>query len=327
MLAISTLDRCYPGVPLVRAACDPATLAGFGWALFEQWRSAGAPSKASWAFTALRWIGDDETVRRLSPVIRAWPGEGGHARAVEGLEVLAGIGTELALMHLYGISQKVTFKALRERAGQKIAEVAAELGLSTEQLADRLVPDLGLDKQGSLTLDYGPRRFVVGFDAQLKPYVADQTGARHKTLPKPGARDDDQLAPAAYRRFSALKKDVRTLAADQIGRLERAMVGQRRWRAEEFRRLFVVHPLLWHIARRLVWAGFGPDGAVRVAFRVAEDRTLADVEDDELALDDASPVGVAHPLHLGDAVPAGRSCSPTMRSCNPSRSWAGRCTG
>ncbi|MFG3698189.1 DUF4132 domain-containing protein [Micromonospora sp. NPDC047620] len=304
MLAISRPGEVYPGVDLVRRACDPASLAEFGWALFERWQAAGHPPNEGWALTALGWLGDDETARRLAPVIRAWPGEGGHARAVTGLGVLASIGTDVALMHLWGLSQKAPFRGLREQAGRHVAAVAAGLGLDAEQLGDRLVPDLGLDTDGSLVLDYGPRRFTVGFDEQLKPYVVDDSGARRKDLPKPGARDDQGLAPAAYQRFTGLKKDVRTLAADQIRRFEAAMVTGRRWPAAEFRRYFLDHPLLWHVVRRLVWATFDADGALGVAFRVAEDRSLADVSDEIYELPAEATVGIAHPWHLGAAVPA-----------------------
>src|SRR6185369_16203815 len=148
---------------------------------------------------------------------------GGHARAVTGVGVLAAIGTDVALMHLHGIAQRAKFKGLKTAAQQKMDEVAAGLGLDAEQLADRLVPDFGLAADGSLRLDYGPRQFLVGFDEQLRPFVADADGKRLKALPKPGARDDAELAPAAYKQFAALKKDVRTVAADQIRRLERAM--------------------------------------------------------------------------------------------------------
>ncbi|MEU4814562.1 DUF4132 domain-containing protein [Micromonospora aurantiaca] len=304
MLAISPPGEPYPGVEVVRAACDTDSLAEFAWALFESWQSAGAPSKDGWAFTALGLLGDDSTARRLAPLVRAWPGESQHTRAVTGLEVLAQIGTDVALMHLYGISQKVKFRGLREQAARKVTEVADGLGLTPEQLGDRLVPDLGLDADGSLVLDYGPRRFTVGFDEQLKPYVVDGSGARRKDLPKPGARDDATLAPAAHKRFAGLKKDVRTLAADQIRRFEAAMVTGRRWPAADFRRYFLSHPLLWHVVRRLVWATVDDAGQVVTAFRVAEDRTLADVDDETYTLPDDATVTIAHPLSLGAAVPA-----------------------
>jgi hypothetical protein len=203
-------------------------------------------------------------------------------------------------MHLHGIAQRAKFKGLKAAAGQKMDEVAAGLGLSADQLADRLVPQFGLDAAGSMVLDYGTRQFTVGFDEQLRPYVADSAGKHLKALPKPGARDDAELAPAAFKEFAALKKDVRTVAADQIRRLERAMVAGRRWTGAEFRQLFVEHPLLWHIVRRLVWGLYDEAGKPVGAVRVAEDRSFSDVQDDETTLADDAIVGVAHPLHLGD---------------------------
>ncbi|MBW4718482.1 DUF4132 domain-containing protein [Saccharothrix obliqua] len=299
MLAMSTPDDVYAGVPVVRELCDPKSLAEFAWALFERWRGAGMPSKDGWALGALGLLGDDDTARLLAPLIKAWPGESGHARAVAGLDVLAAIGTDVALVQLNSIAVKAKFKGLKQRAQEKIESVAAGLGLSAEQLADRLVPDFGLDDAATLTIDYGTRRFLVGFDEQLKPHVVDDTGKRRKDLPKPGAKDDPELAPAEHKRFAQLKKDVRAIAAEQIDRLEAAMVRGRRWSATEFRELFTGHPLLWHIVRRLVWTT--TDGH---SFRPAEDRTLADVHDNTYTLPDNTHVGIAHPLHLGHDLPA-----------------------
>ncbi|TWP53756.1 DUF4132 domain-containing protein [Lentzea tibetensis] len=292
--ALSKPGEVYAGLPIAAQACDPASLASFAWTVFERWVQAGGPSKDGWVLAALGWFGDDETVRRLSPLIRQWPGESQHQRAVTALDVLAEIGSEVALAHLNGIAEKVKFKGLKTKAQEKVAAIAAQLGLSREQLADRLVPRLGLDEAASLTIDYGARTFTVGFDEQLKPYVVDSDGKRRKDLPKPGARDDEELAPAEHQRFAALKKDVRTVAADQIHRLEAAMVTQRAWTAAEFRDLLAGHPLLWHIVRRLVWV---TDGGA--SFRLAEDRTLADVEDGELTLPDDAQVRLAHPATLG----------------------------
>ncbi|MFH0519685.1 DUF4132 domain-containing protein [Streptomyces sp. M41] len=298
LLALSKPGEVYPGLDVLSEHCTADSLAAFAWGLFEQWRLAGMPPKESWALHALGWFGDDESVRRLTPVLRAWPGEGAHHRAVEGLNVLAAIGTDVALLHLHGIAQRVPFKALKVHAQEKIAEVAEGLGLTAEQLGDRLVPDFGLDAHGSTVIDYGTRQFIVGFDEQLRPYVRDADGKPRKALPAPAAKDDPELAPAERKRFAALKKDVRTVAGDQVRRLEAAMVRGRSWTAQEFRELFVAHPLLWHLVRRLVWLS-EVDGEV-TAFRVAQDRTFADVEDDELTLPDTASVRVAHPLHLGE---------------------------
>ncbi|MBU2667105.1 DUF4132 domain-containing protein [Actinoplanes bogorensis] len=302
VFALGKPGEPYAGVALVKQACDPESLAEFGWGMFQRWQATGGNSKENWALDALGLIGDDETVRRLTPMILAWPGEGGHQRAVTGVQILADIGTDVALMHLHGIAQRAKFKGLKAAANQKMDEVAEALGLTAEQLADRLVPDFALAADGSMILDYGPRQFTVGFDEQLRPYVADASGKHLKALPKPGVRDDAELAPAAFKQFSALKKDVRTVATDQIRRLERAMVTGRRWTGDEFQRLFVDHPLVWHVVRRLVW-GVYTDGALTGSVRVAEDRTYADAQDEPVELAADATVGVAHPLHLGDTLP------------------------
>ncbi|MFI0445809.1 DUF4132 domain-containing protein [Actinomadura sp. 6N118] len=304
MLAMSKPDEVYAGVEVIRGLCDSRSLAEFSWALFERWEQHGAPAKDGWAMDQLAWLGDDETVRRLAAAVQVWPGDGGHQKAVRGLDVLAALGTDLALMHLHGISQRVKFKGLKSRAQDKIAEIAGNLGLTTEQLADRTVPDFGLDDDGSMTLDYGPRRFTVGFDEALVPFVLDEDGHRRKTLPRPSVNDDTELAPAAHQRFSSMKKVARTAGAEQIRRLERAMVARRRWSAAEFQALFVKHPLVWHIARRLVW--LAEEDGTTTAFRVAEDRTFADVHDDAFTLPETATVGIAHPLCLGDDLAAWR---------------------
>ena len=242
--------------------------------------------------------------------MRVWPGEAAHARAVTGLDVLATIGTDVALMHLHGISQKLKFKGLQEKAGEKIQAIAEARGLSSEELADRLVPDLGLDESGSMTLDFGPRQFRVGFDEALKPFVRDGAGERLGDLPKPRKDDDGEKAKAATDAWKALKKDAKTIASQQVTRLELAMCGRRRWSEEVFRRFLVEHPLVRHLVVRVVWGAYSADTDTLLAcFRVAEDGSLADPNDDAWELPSGACVGVVHALEIApdDAAKLGQT--------------------
>ncbi len=103
----------------MKDACTTDSLAEFARDLFTARQTAGAPSKESWAFTALGVLGNDDTARKLTPLIRARPGESQHKRATVGLDILAAIGSDIALMQLNGIAQKLKFKALQERAKEK----------------------------------------------------------------------------------------------------------------------------------------------------------------------------------------------------------------
>ncbi|GAA1526955.1 hypothetical protein GCM10009827_049830 [Dactylosporangium maewongense] len=357
MLAMSTLDDPYAGVAVVRQVCDPGSLAEFGWSLYQGWRAAGSPASQRWAFTALGLIGDDSTAARLAPLALAWPAAGELTNARVAVDILttlstapvapstpdlnsptpglpaadppslagppSGVGSLGALRQLVRIAGSARGK-LKEHAGRRAAEAAATVGLGAEELADRLVPDLDLPADGALTLDYGPRRFTVRLDEQLRPYVLEDP-AHHRSdpgrgesrrgellrreLPKPGVQDDSVLAPAAYARFAELRREARTIAAEQTRRLEVAMVDQRRWSAAGFRDSIVAHPVLRELARRLVWATFsaagdGPGGAFLAAFRVAEDLTFSDVDDEPFVLAADAVVGIVHPVTLGEGLGA-----------------------
>ena len=80
-----------------------------------------------------------------------WPGAAQHARAVTGLDVLAASGTDTALNGVNNIARRVKFIGIKNKTREKIEEVAATLGLTAEELSDRLVPDFGLDAAVSST--------------------------------------------------------------------------------------------------------------------------------------------------------------------------------
>ncbi|MGW4098532.1 DUF4132 domain-containing protein [Mycobacterium sp. NPDC004974] len=297
MLMLSGPVLPYAGVTQLMDLCDVASLNAFSWALFEAWWAFGAPGAHKWALDALAWFADDESVDRIAEMVKAWPSQGRGGRIPHGLDVLSTIGTDHALLTLFRLSKKGRSKPLKDKAAERLGEIAVARGLSDEQMADRLIPDLGLDEASAAVFDYGPRRFTVEFDELLQPVVRDQDGARLRSFPKPGVRDDAEVAEESHRRFTRLKREARVVAKEQLPRLETAMIHERRWTATEFELIFANHPVMVHLARRLVWGQFDESGSLATTFRIAEDRSYADVDDTTAALDPDLPVGIVHPLH------------------------------
>ncbi|WP_416409121.1 WGR and DUF4132 domain-containing protein [Agrobacterium rosae] len=305
MLSFSTPEAIYAGFDAVKEITTPESLACFSWDLFGAWLAEGAPNKEGWALRGLGWLGDDECARQLTRLVRKWPGESAHQRAVTGLEVLADIGTDVALMNLNGIAEKLKFKGLQEKAREKIAAIAEARDLTPEELSDRLAPDLDLDERGGLDLNFGQRRFRVGFDEFLKPWVKDETGKRLKDLPKPNKGDDATLSAASVKTWAAVKKDARAVSSLQITRLENMLSTSRRVSPEVFWLFFASHPLIRHLSQRLVWGVYDdtdPQTAPKTLFRVGDDLAFTDAEDEAITLDLSAGatglIGLVHPLHL-----------------------------
>jgi hypothetical protein len=297
-LTQSKLEEPQPLVAALREHGDRASLDNFVWRLFERWLAEGGPSKDKWGMFALGLLGSDVSALKLTPMIRQWPGESQHQRAVLGLECLRAIGTDTALMQINGIAQKVPFKGIKTKAGECMEAVAADRGLSRAQLEDRIVPDCDLDERGSRTFDFGPRQFRFVLGEGMKPMVKEADGKLRTDLPKPNAKDDSALANAAVEEWKLLKKTVAQVAKVQAVRLEQAMVTGRRWPREEFELLLVRHPLMTNLVRLLVWGGYDEQGALSGTFRVTEDLTYGSSADEEASLDGYVEVGVVHPFHL-----------------------------
>ncbi|GAA2450385.1 hypothetical protein GCM10010191_80360 [Actinomadura vinacea] len=308
LLLLSKPGRPHSFVEQVIEVCDPGSLAEFAWALYLTVDLTKYSARYSWAPDGIQYalgrLGDGETARRLAEVIAGWESWWAGPRAARNaLNVFVAIGSDTALRTLHRIADNPhPSKNVREEAQYALERAARTRGTTAARLLDRLVPDFGLDAEGAMTLDYGARRFRVGFDEQLRPYVIDDAGKHRKSLPKPGPKDDAEIAVPAHQRFTELKKGVRAIATEQRKRLHEAMLTGRDWPLEEFRALYVDHPLLRHFARRLVWIA-EHDGTA-TAFRIAEDRSLADIDDKEFVLSPAARIALAHPVRLDAALGA-----------------------
>lgn len=306
MLTFPHTEGIYAGLRQVQACCDTDSLANFVWDGFQAWINAGADAKEAWIFRALRLFHNNSTAYRLVPFILAWAKALQRARAKEGIDILAEIGTDVALCQINTVIQKSKPGYLPEHARLRLQEIAQARALTMEELEDCLVPDFGLDLRGEGMLNYGPRQFTVRLNPCLNPQLYRADGASIKALPKISHQDDEALAQAAAVYLSDLKKGTKIIAVQQANRLEMAMCQQRLWTPERFMTYLVQHPVMNRLAQRLVWGVFrvpqeNDDAPVLEAcFRCAEDGSFTNGADEPFTLPQQSDirVGLPHSLQI-----------------------------
>ena len=279
----------------IRQTLDADSRDAFALAVCDTFFGQTHRYEGRWMIRALQAFGEDALVDRLAAEAKG----SDYTTQVAIVEAVQHIGSDHALIRLAHFANKGQGRGFKNAAKAALALIAHERGLEDSQLQDRLVPTLGLDPRGRMTLDYGPRRFVVGFDEKLKPYVVDDAGKRRVNLPKPGKKDAAHAADEE-KRWKQLKKDVRTIASTQISRFDESLRNQRRWPQEEFTNFLAGHPLIGHITRRLVWGVYTAGGRLQASFRVDEERAWVDADDEPLP-EVPGQVGLVHPLHLEEA--------------------------
>ncbi len=289
MLAFSDEDAPYIGLDDVRAACEPRSLAELAWDAARAWERARARNVSKWMLESIALLGDDEVIRRTTPAIKRQ-----EVVAVLGRAATDAAATELCTLAWRIKEQKArTWRArhwgTRATVMAAFAELARRRGMSVEQVEDSLSPTIALSEP-RVKLDYGSRTIDVGFDERLDPFIESARGKLRK-LPKAGKKDDPAKVARAAQIWDELLEDVTAIADLRLDSLERAMISGRSWTLDAFRKAWMDHPLMRHLARGVVWRAGGK------SFRIAEDGTFADHEDAAFDTKDQA-IGIVHPAEM-----------------------------
>lgn len=142
LTAYASMD--FPGVNedagRLAAALAPEELSDWMLALYEGWLSAGAEAKKRWVLYAVSIHGGKAAVPVLHRQIKDWAEHSRGAMAAEAVHALALNGSPEALCLVDQMSRKFRFRQVKNAAGEALTHAAAALGISREELEDRLVP-------------------------------------------------------------------------------------------------------------------------------------------------------------------------------------------
>ena len=276
---------------------DQKDLAALAYEVYERWLAAGAQNKTKWVLPFAAVYGGPAMIPKLTHAIDEWPQNARGAIACDAVTALTLSGDPTALLAVDGIARKFKFRQVKAAAGAALENAAQELGITLEELADRMVPTLGFSADGKRVFDYGPRTFTVRLTPTLELEITSDSGKTFKTLPVPGKTDDPAKATAAHSDFKAMKKQIRTTAATQKARLEETFSVLRCWTSDSWRALFVHNPIMHQFAMSLIW-GVYQEGRLQTTFRYMEDGSLTTVDEEEYQLPDNARIGLAHPVEL-----------------------------
>ncbi|MDR6724340.1 hypothetical protein J2W91_002808 [Paenibacillus amylolyticus] len=282
----------------LREYISEESLARFVNELLHVWIQDGAPAKEKWVMYLAALFGDIQIVNILASQIKEWTENSRGAIAADAVKVLAYLKEPSALMAIDKIKRSVKNRQVKGAAEEALQLAADNLGLTSEQLEDRLVTTLGFDEKGTLQLSYGERSFLVKVSSDLQVVVLnEETGKSVKSLPAPAQKDDAELAAKSKARFTQLKKELKSMVTIQAQRLEESLSKQRLWSAEDWKDLFVRNVIMRKFAVGLIWGTY-EDGELVDTFRYMEDGTFNTVDEDEYELASTARVGLVHPLEL-----------------------------
>jgi uncharacterized protein DUF4132/HEAT repeat protein len=249
-----------------------------------------------WALTLAGLLGDDRMVPVLNQQIKQWADSSRGKMAEYAVEALSLLGSDAALLTIdaLAIRYRSKNKNVGRAAVEAFAAAAENLGITPEELGDRVVPWLGFEPGKPRIIDCGSKKVEarIGLDLKLR-FVDLEKNKPVASLPKTAPKE-------AVAEFKELGATLREVVKAQVLRLENLMVRQHRWEASRWNKLFPVHPLLLPLAARIVWGAYNDSGTLQLTFRALEDRTFTQASDEPCAFPKAGTIGIVHPLELSE---------------------------
>ncbi|MDJ0942426.1 MAG: DUF4132 domain-containing protein [Kiloniellales bacterium] len=187
---------------------------------------------------------------------------------------------------------KLRYPSARKQVEKVLQDAAARAGKTPEELEEMAVPDFGLDVAGCRVEPLGDFQAVIRIaGAEMVALTwRGPDGKERKTVPAAVKRDHPDGLKAIKRRV----KEIKDVMSGQSGRLERLFLAERRWPLAEWRKLYLDHPLLSGLSRRLIWRF---DGGEDNAGGLAEGNRITDHTGAPLDwLDDETRVSLWHPI-------------------------------
>jgi Domain of unknown function (DUF4132) len=240
--------------------------------------------------------GPTDVVDRIRSYVNQWYGyRAAQCRAL--IQVLAWIDHPEAVAFLLDVARRFRTATIRQEAEIQARKLAERKGTTLADLAEQSLPDAGFDAEGKLILDFGPRQFIARLDDDAELILENQAGSEIDALPAPGKSDNAELAAAAKKRLTEVKKELKAVRKRVVERLYEAMCTQRSWKFADWERTLLGHPIAGRLCCRVIWTlkeGTGPAST----FRPLEDGTLTDLDDNEVQPAADATVKIAHWLKL-----------------------------
>lgn len=298
----SSLEQPHECIQEMVAWLDPRSAEKWSLAIYQSWIGDGAKSTHKWALFTLAWLGGDDVVPVLVKGITKWRGP----RIQWAVDVLAEMANGLSVDAIAKFASQYTETARKRHCINALRRMARKKGLSLHVFEDSMVPECGFDARGKRDFQYSEsRRFTLELDSELGPHFYDyQKESYIKSLPRKGKDDDPRQVELAKESYRHDKKLLAKVVKAQRSRFMARMINRSEWPEEHWVRYVLHHPLMTIFAQRLLWSGEleGASGdTTRGIFRVTEDLSLANMEDDEVKLVEGGRVCLMHPAQLTES--------------------------
>jgi hypothetical protein len=156
-----------------------------------------------------------------------------------------------AIAELTRLRRQVDYRNVQSLIRETLHLAAARTGISSDELEEMAVPDMGIREDGFLIRRFGD------YVAELEIISPSRTQLLWRkpdgTLQKSVPAAVRQTYADELRAFRRQAKDIQKMIAAQRDRIEQSYLKERQWAYPVWFERYIQHPLMAQVARKLIW--------------------------------------------------------------------------
>lgn len=266
----------------------------FALALIKAFQDSNADSKLKFYLVMAGLIGKDAVLTKLHTVFKQMLTNKRYRMAAMMVGSIAMVGSDKALRIVDMIARKFANKRrqIGEAAKEALNAAASELDITMDQLADRIIPNLGFEDH-YYSFEAGEDSYRAFINKEFKLNYFNEDNKLRKSMPKEVSRETKAD-------LKAIEKEIKEVVKTQKGRLENYLTTERTWAVSEWMDYYMSNPIMLIYVQRLLWGVYDDKHTLMTAFYCDDDIELYDVEDEEVDLEEGTYIKILHPLHMDD---------------------------
>ena len=227
--------------------------------VYEKWIYEGADTSYKYVMIPYLVYENEYKIDKIVYKIKEWCESGRISLANYAISALASNGSINSLIVIDYISSNFKYFQIKNTSKLAFKSVAKRLNISEDKLSDKIIPDFGIDLNGTKTLKDEKYSFTIYLNEKLDidKILDNNTNKYINKLDKYSNLDKNILDE-----FNSIKNHIKICYKFQISRLYKALMTGKKWSIEDWKEVFANNYIMNILADMFIWTLYNKNGKI-----------------------------------------------------------------
>ncbi|WP_157154766.1 DUF4132 domain-containing protein [Brachyspira murdochii] len=227
--------------------------------VYEKWIHEGGDTSYKYVMIPYLVYENEYKIDKVVYKIKEWCESGRISLANYAISALASNGSINSLIVIDYISSNFKYFQIKNTSKLAFKSVAKRLNISEDKLSDKIIPDFGIDLNGTKTLKDDKYSFTLYLNEKLNiEKILDNNINKYiNKLDKYSNLDKNILDE-----FTSIKNHIKICYKFQLNRLYKALMTGKKWSIEDWKEIFANNYIMNVLADMFIWTIYNKNGKI-----------------------------------------------------------------